>query len=147
MQQRYVYLLAAPLTGTGLSVFFVDLITTVLAAARIPSLMVHGFPLAGRQRSAELVTWLEVHDGDRWLYVDPATGDESLPNHPLLAREIAVTIGAQTQCRPDSRRYADVVYQYDLASTRSGNGIVRRAVPDGNYRMTELRRCKEMAQD
>ena len=46
--------------------------------------MVHGFPLAGRQRSAALVTWLEVHDGDSWLYFNPATGDESLPDRFLV---------------------------------------------------------------
>ena len=58
---------------------FVDVATMLLASARIPARMVHGFPLAGRQRSAALVTWLEVHDGDRWLYFNPATGEENLP--------------------------------------------------------------------
>ncbi len=70
--------------GVSTSVEFVDVITTLLASARIPSRMVHGFPLAGRQRSAELVTWLEVHDGDRWLYFDPTTGEESLPDRFLV---------------------------------------------------------------
>jgi len=58
---------------------FVGIATTLLAAARIPARVVHGLPLAGRQRSAELVAWLEVHDGDRWLYFNPATGEQSLP--------------------------------------------------------------------
>ena len=58
---------------------FVGIATTLLAAARIPARVVHGLPLAGRQRSAELVVWLEVHDGDRWLYFNPATGEQSLP--------------------------------------------------------------------
>ena len=51
----------------------------MLAAARIPARMVHGFPLAGRQRSAQPVTWLEVHDGDQWRYFNPATGEQSIP--------------------------------------------------------------------
>ena len=46
---------------------FVDVVSLLLASARIPARMVHGFPLAGRQRSAEFVSWLEVHDGDNWL--------------------------------------------------------------------------------
>jgi hypothetical protein len=58
---------------------FVDIATTLLAAARIPARVVHGIPLAGRQRSAELVPWLEVHDGDRWLYFNPTTGEQDLP--------------------------------------------------------------------
>ena len=75
---------------------FVDVATTMLAAARIPARTVHGFPLSGRQRSAELVSWLEVHDGDRWRYFNPATGEENLPdrffvwwrgNEPLVSVE------------------------------------------------------------
>jgi hypothetical protein len=76
-----VELLSAGVSSTA---EFVDVVTTLLASARIPSRMVHGFPLVGRQRSAELVTWLEVHDGDRWLYFNPATGEESLPDRFLV---------------------------------------------------------------
>ena len=70
--------------GVSTSEEFVDVVTTLLASAHIPSRMVHGFPLAGRQRSAELVTWLEVHDGDRWLYFNPTTGEQSLPKRFLV---------------------------------------------------------------
>ena len=75
---------------------FVGIATTILAAARIPARVVHGFALAGRQRNAELMPWLEVHDGDRWLYFNPATGEEMLPdrffvwwrgNEPLVSLE------------------------------------------------------------
>jgi hypothetical protein len=75
---------------------FVESITTILAAARIPARMVHGFELEGRQRNAEPVTWLEVHDGQRWRYFNPTTGDENLPdqffvwwrgNEPLISVE------------------------------------------------------------
>jgi hypothetical protein len=60
---------------------FVESITTILASARIPARMIHGFELQGRLRQAEPMIWLEVHDGDRWRYFDPATGDESLPDN------------------------------------------------------------------
>ena len=63
---------------------FVSVVTMVLAAARIPARMVRGFPLAGRQRSANLVAWLEVHDGDQWLYFNPMTGEERLPERFLV---------------------------------------------------------------
>jgi hypothetical protein len=59
---------------------FVAVATTLLAAARIPARAVHGFALAGRQRNAPLLPWLEVHDGDRWLYFNPATGEQTLPD-------------------------------------------------------------------
>lgn len=57
----------------------VDIVTMMLAVARIPARVVHGFPLAGRQRHAEPAVWLEVHDGDQWRYFNPITGEQSLP--------------------------------------------------------------------
>ncbi|MCH9694360.1 MAG: UUP1 family membrane protein [Gammaproteobacteria bacterium] len=72
------------LSGVSSSADFVDVVTMVLASARIPARMVHGFPLAGRQRSASLVSWLEVHDGDQWLYFNPATGEQNLPERFLI---------------------------------------------------------------
>jgi hypothetical protein len=59
---------------------FVNRVTTILAAARIPARIVRGFELQGRQRNAELLAWLEVHDGDRWRYFNPQTGEEDLPD-------------------------------------------------------------------
>ncbi len=63
---------------------FVEVATMLLADARIPARMVHGFPLSGRQRHAQPVTWLEVHDGDRWRYFNPATGAENMPDRFLI---------------------------------------------------------------
>ncbi len=72
------------LSGVSSSVEFVDVARMMLASARIPARTVHGFLLDGRQRSAELVSWLEIHDGDRWLYFNPATGEEHLPDRFLI---------------------------------------------------------------
>jgi hypothetical protein len=72
------------LSGVSTNAEFVDVATMLLASARIPARMVHGLPLAGRQRSAAFVTWLEVHNGDRWLYFDPATGEQNLPERFLV---------------------------------------------------------------
>jgi hypothetical protein len=72
------------LSGVTSNADFVDVVSMLLASARIPARVVHGLPLAGRQRSAEFVSWLEVHDGDRWLYFNPATGEENLPDRFLV---------------------------------------------------------------
>jgi len=63
---------------------FVETATMILAAARIPARMVRGFRLQGRQRNAEQLAWLEIHDGDRWRYFNPMTGDEGLPDRYLV---------------------------------------------------------------
>jgi len=72
------------MAGADTNADFVRVITMILASARIPARMVRGFPLTGRQRSATLVAWLEVHDGDDWLYFNPVTGEETLPERFLV---------------------------------------------------------------
>ncbi len=62
----------------------VETVTTVLAAARIPARMIRGVILQDQQRRVEPTPWLEVHDGDRWRYFDPATGVEGLPDRYLI---------------------------------------------------------------
>ena len=57
---------------------------TLLAAARIPARTIRGIYLQDQQRRAEIVPWLEVHDGTRWLYFDPLTGNQGLPDNFLL---------------------------------------------------------------
>ncbi|MDX1405460.1 MAG: inactive transglutaminase family protein [Woeseiaceae bacterium] len=63
---------------------FVDTVTSVLAAARIPARMIRGVILQDQQRRVEPTPWLEVHDGDRWRYFNPATGVEGLPDRYLI---------------------------------------------------------------
>jgi hypothetical protein len=63
---------------------FVETITTVLAAARIPARMIRGIILQDRQRTVDPSPWLEVHDGVRWRYFDPNTGAEGLPDRFLM---------------------------------------------------------------
>ena len=72
------------LAETATDVDLVEVATMILAAARIPARTVRGFALAGRQRSAQPLPWLEVHDGDTWRYFDPSTGIESLPERFLI---------------------------------------------------------------
>ena len=63
---------------------FVESLTTILASARIPARVIHGIELQARQRKSEPVAWLEVHDGDRWRYFNPMTGEENLPDRFLI---------------------------------------------------------------
>jgi hypothetical protein len=63
---------------------FVETMTTILAAARIPARMIRGIVLQDQQRRVEPLPWLEIHDGDRWRYFNPNTGDEGLPDRYLI---------------------------------------------------------------
>jgi hypothetical protein len=63
---------------------FVKELTTVLASARIPARVIRGISLQDQQRQAEPVPWLEIHDGDRWRFFNPGTGDEGLPERFLI---------------------------------------------------------------
>ena len=57
--------------------------TELLAAARIPARTIRGIYLQEQQRRARIVPWLEIHDGTRWLYFDPLTGKQGLPDNFL----------------------------------------------------------------
>ena len=63
---------------------FVQTMTTILASARIPARMIRGVVLQDRQRRLEPLPWLEIHDGDRWRYFNPNTGEETLPDRYLI---------------------------------------------------------------
>ncbi len=63
---------------------FVDTVTKILAAARIPARMMRGLLLRGQTRQAEIVPWLEIHDGVRWLNFDPSTGEQTMPRDFLV---------------------------------------------------------------
>jgi len=63
---------------------FVQTMTTILAYARIPARMIRGVVLADRQRNVAPLPWLEIHDGDRWRYFNPNTGEEGLPDRYLI---------------------------------------------------------------
>ena len=72
------------MADAGTPAEFVETITTVLAAARIPARMIRGIVLQDRQRRTDPRPWLEVHDGDRWRYFDPDSGAEGLPERFLM---------------------------------------------------------------
>ena len=118
------------LVGVSTNAEFVDVINTLLAYARIPSRMVHGFPLSSRQRSARLVTWLEVHDGDRWLYFNPATGEESLPEQFLVwwrGNEPLVNVEGGSNVQVDfaiQENHLDAIAIAETQSAQTGGSAV-----------------------
>ncbi|MGB5352439.1 MAG: UUP1 family membrane protein [Woeseia sp.] len=63
---------------------FVQTMTTVLASARIPARMIRGLQLADQQSQADVVPWLEIHDGDSWRFFNPANGEEMLPDRYFI---------------------------------------------------------------
>jgi len=56
----------------------------LLAGARIPARVAYGLTLSERTRQATFTPWLEVHNGERWLYYNPRTGEQSLPENLFL---------------------------------------------------------------
>ena len=109
---------------------FVDVITSLLATARIPARMVHGFALAGRQRNASILTWLEVHDGKNWLYFDPVTGEESLPDRFLVwwrGNESLVTVDGGSNVQVDfaiQLNHLDAVAIAESQAAKQGGSAV-----------------------
>jgi hypothetical protein len=57
---------------------------TLLAGARIPTEQVNGFPLTQTERRARPERLLAVHNGRQWLFFDPGTGQQGLPDNFLI---------------------------------------------------------------
>lgn len=56
----------------------------LLAGAQIPTRVVHGVRLGEPMRDAPIEAWLEVHNEERWLLFDPATGEQQRPQDFLV---------------------------------------------------------------
>lgn len=109
---------------------FVETLTTMLAAARIPARVIRGLELEGRQRSAHLKAWLEVHDGDGWRYFDPVSGDERLPDRFFIwwrGSESLVDVAGATNVHVRfavQENYLDAVTIAETRAARTGSGFV-----------------------
>lgn len=62
----------------------VDTAIRLLAGARIPAQKIRGLLLRERQRDVPLTPWLAVHNGQRWVYVNPDSGVLGLPDDFLV---------------------------------------------------------------
>src|SRR5690606_32158720 len=56
---------------------------TLLADARIPTQQVNGLLLTPTETRSAPVHLLAVHNGERWIYLNPATGQRGLPENFL----------------------------------------------------------------
>jgi hypothetical protein len=54
-------------------------VQTLLAGARIPSRVLQTLPIAQEARQVEIVPWMTVYNGRKWLYFNPRTGELGLP--------------------------------------------------------------------
>jgi hypothetical protein len=72
---------------------------TLLAGARIPTMLVHGITLQKDVQRAPLKTLLAVHNGDDWLLFDPQDGHQGRPANFLIwfrgDEELATVAGAR----------------------------------------------------
>jgi hypothetical protein len=57
---------------------------TLLAGARIPTLLIHGVMLQNDVQRAAVRTMLGVFNGDEWLLFDPVTGHQGKPENFLI---------------------------------------------------------------
>lgn len=57
---------------------------TLLADARIPTARLNGLILGETESHATPARWLAVHNGQRWIYLDPVTGQPGLPANFLF---------------------------------------------------------------
>jgi len=56
-----------------------QLLTEILAGARIPSRLIHGVSLREDFLEQPLITWIEVNNGTRWRGFNPQTGEIGYP--------------------------------------------------------------------
>lgn len=57
---------------------------TLLAYARVPTQQINGFLLSSANTRATPARLLAVHNGNRWIHLDPATGQQGWPDHFLF---------------------------------------------------------------
>ena len=62
----------------------INLIIDLLAGARIPARIVHGFRLGDQVQHAPLVPWIEYHNSREWMPIDPRTGQRGYPDSFLV---------------------------------------------------------------
>ncbi|MEL6951163.1 MAG: UUP1 family membrane protein [Pseudomonadota bacterium] len=58
-----------------------SMLIDLLAYARVPARSVRGLLLKDEQRNAPIATYLEIHDGVEWLFFDPSSGSQGLPDN------------------------------------------------------------------
>ncbi|MBY8965409.1 UUP1 family membrane protein [Algiphilus sp.] len=101
------------LEGKRSDVDRVDTAIYMLKGARIPSRMVRGVTLVDGARDLQPTAWLEVHNGQRWVPIDPATGKTGYPDGFVKWWRSAADPAEVTRARNVNVRFASKRNQLD----------------------------------
>jgi hypothetical protein len=111
---------------------WVDRIVEILHGARIPSRVVYGIRLGDARNDARMEPLIQVHNGERWIYFDPATADRGLPDEFLVWRrgDEALLLSEGTKRPPEvsfavMRVEREVVEVARQRADRLGSTLVR----------------------
>lgn len=100
----------------------IELIQTLLAGARIPTLQIHGFVPDGDIRRVDLQTLVGVYNDQQWLVFDPRDGRQGLPERFFIwstgSPQLVAADGAQVRDFQVSVR-KQMVSSLELASERA----------------------------
>ncbi|MHB0775484.1 inactive transglutaminase family protein [Halomonas sp. WWR20] len=61
-----------------------ELLTRLLKEAKVRARLVYGLMLEDGRRRQSLTPWLQVFEGDRWVLINPETGEQGRPDNLLL---------------------------------------------------------------
>lgn len=86
----------------------------ILAGARIPARVVWTLPLVDGMRSRQLEPWLQIHNEQRWITLDPETGASGIPTDRMVW-----TVGE----RPRIRAEGAVVGNWTFAAARTSRDL------------------------
>lgn len=99
-----------------------QLAQTLLAGARIPSIQLNGVVLNSITQQASVIPWLAIHNEQKWLFYDPNSGEEYLPDDYLVwwvgTDPIATVTGGALEASQISIR-RDLISNLELATERA----------------------------
>ena len=91
----------------------------MLAGARIPARMVRGITLEDGARDLQPSTWLEVHNGSRWVPINPANGNTGYPDNFVKWWKSEADPARVTRAREVNVRFASKRSQLDAMEALS----------------------------
>lgn len=108
----------------------------ILAGARIPSQVVWTLPLSDGMRAGQLEPWLQIHNGSRWITLDPQTGTAGLPTDRLIwtvgdqPRIVAEGAVADNWSFAAARTHADLVEVARQRAADLGSSLLKVSLLD-----------------
>lgn len=103
-----------------------EIARTLLAGVRIPTEQLNGFLLVEADRQAIPTRWLAVHNEQQWLYFDPSTGRQGIPDNLLVW-----WYGARPAVSVEGGQLTDLHWSLRRNEISSLNLAEQRATEDG----------------